>query len=250
MKAKNYFLTSLLLFSTGLLAMAQSGMTIHSDGKVTVNGNLTITLPAFTCGTTLTDTRDGKTYNTVLIGTQCWFAQNLNVGTKILGTANQTNNGVLEKYCYNDDENNCNIYGGLYQWDEAMQYVTTEGAQGICPTGWHLPTDAEWTTLTDYLDGLSVAGGKMKETGSTHWATPNTGATNNSGFTALPGGNREGNVNLNGNFNYLTVIGYFWSSSQSGDTNAWNWALVYSNEYVYRSGSFKTYGFSARCLKN
>jgi len=89
-----------------------------------------------------TDARDGKTYNTVLIGTQCWMRENLNIGTRIDGSQNQTDNGTIEKYCYDDLESNCDIYGGLYQWDEAMQYVTTQGVQGICPAGWHLPTDA------------------------------------------------------------------------------------------------------------
>lgn len=80
------------------------------------------------------------------------LAQNLNVGTRINGLQEQTNNGIIKKYCYGDLDSNCNVYGGLYQWDEAMQYVTTEGVKGICPTGWHLPTDAEWCTLTQYSD--------------------------------------------------------------------------------------------------
>ena len=79
------------------------------------------------CGQPFTDTRDGKSYKTVQIGTQCWMAQNLNIGTKILGNADQTNNNIIDKYCYGDDDANCNIYGGLYQWNEAMQYLTTEG---------------------------------------------------------------------------------------------------------------------------
>ena len=80
------------------------------------------------------------------------LAQNLNVGTRINGLQEQTNNGIIKKHCNGDLDSNCNVYGGLYQWDEAMQYVTTEGVKGICPTGWHLPTDAEWCTLTQYSD--------------------------------------------------------------------------------------------------
>jgi len=194
----------------------------------------------------MTDTRDGKTYNTVLIGTQCWMAQNLNVGTKIAGSSNQTNNDIIEKYCDNDDENNCNIYGGLYQWDEAMQYSTTEGVKGICPTGWHLPTDAEWTTLTTFLGGDGIAGGKMKEAGTTHWSAPNTGATNSSGFTALPGDYRSGG----GNFYYLTYGAYFWSSSQYDAAHAWDRYLSYGDEDVYRSYYTKAGGWSARCVRN
>ncbi|MBK7631804.1 MAG: hypothetical protein IPJ23_14080 [Ignavibacteriales bacterium] len=98
-----------------------------------------ITFLPFVCGQDII--YEGKTYGTVLIGTQCWMKENLNVGTMIQGNSNQSNNGVKEKYCYNNDTANCSIYGGLYQWNEAMQYVTTEGARGICPEGW-IPTRA------------------------------------------------------------------------------------------------------------
>lgn len=245
MKAKNYFLTALLLLFTGLIVFGQSGMTIKSGGAVTVNGNLNITATSFICGNPLTDARDGKTYNTVLIGTQCWFKENLNVGTKVIGSVNQTNNGIIEKYCFNDDENNCNTYGGLYQWDEAMQYVTTEGAQGICPVGWHLPNDAEWTTLTDYLGGLSVAGGKMKETGAIHWLAPNTGATNSSAFTALP----SGFSSINTGFNDFAGYAYFWSSSQHDKDYPWYRILLFNYEGAYQAYNFKEGGYSIRCLK-
>lgn len=244
MKTVILLLAFLLLTNIGLFA--QSGMTIRSGGAVTVNGNLTITPTVFVCGNPMTDSRDGKTYNTVLIGTQCWMAQNLNIGAKIIGTLNQTNNGVIEKYCYNDDDANCAIYGGLYQWDEAMQYVTTEGVQGICPTGWHLPSDAEWTTLTTFLGGDAVAGGKMKEVGTAHWFAPNTGATNSSGFTALPSG-------YSGDYGYfgdLAGFAYFWSSSQKDGTVAWNQYLNSNSEYVYELYHSKPHGFSVRCLKD
>ena len=198
------------------------------------------------CGQLITDTRDGKTYNTVLIGSQCWMKQNLNIGTKILNSADQTNNTIIEKYCYNDDENNCNTYGGLYQWDEVMQYTTVEGMQGICPSGWHLPTDAEWTTLMTILGGESIAGGKMKEAGITHWASPNTGANNSSGFTGLPGGIR----NNSGSFGGLTNYTYFWSSSQSDATGAWSRNLHYLYREMYGGSAYKNEGFSVRCLND
>lgn len=199
-----------------------------------------------TCGQPITDIRDGKTYNTVLIGTQCWMAQNLNIGTRINGSQSQTNNQVIEKYCYNDLESNCDIYGGLYQWNEAMQYATTAGVQGICPAGWHLPTDAEWIILTAFLGGENGAGGKMKETGTAHWTSPNTGATNTSGFTALPGGFRHGN----GSFMSLTNNAYFWSSSESS-SYAFFRILYYNNAWSYREdyGTDKSGGLSGRCLK-
>jgi len=212
---------------------------------VTMN-QTTSACPPFSCGQPVTDTRDGKIYNTVLIGTQCWMAQNLNVGTKISLSSSQTNNGIIEKYCYGEDENMCNVYGGLYQWDEAMQYSTTEGVKGICPTDWHLPTDAEWTTLTTFLDGDAVAGGKMKEIGTAHWASPNTGATNTSGFTALPGGSSHG---FAGYF-YFPNRAAFWSSSKYDITYVRALDLHNSVEYVNRFNNLKTSGFSTRCLKD
>jgi uncharacterized protein (TIGR02145 family) len=198
------------------------------------------------CGQSFTDTRDGKVYTTVLIGTQCWMKQNLNIGTRIAGTSSQTNNGTIEKYCYSNTESNCTTYGGLYQWDEMMQYTTTAGVKGICPTGWHLPTDAEWTSLTTYLGGESVAGGKMKETGTTHWTSPNTGATNSSGFTGLPGGYRD----TSGPFYDIGYYGFFWSSSEYSTTLAWFRNLFYYNATVYRSYVTKGFGFSVRCVRD
>ena len=128
-----------------------------------------------------------------------------------------------------------------------MQYTTTPGVQGICPTGWHLPTDVEWTTLSTYLGGEVVAGGKMKETGTAHWLHPNTGATNSSGFTALPGGYR----NYSGSFYDLTYYAYFWSSTETSSTFAWFRNLTYNYEDVDRKRNyFKTNGFSARCVKD
>ncbi|MCP4252684.1 MAG: hypothetical protein GY775_04615 [Candidatus Scalindua sp.] len=111
-------------------------------------------LSSFACGTDQVGDVDGNLYDTVQIGSQCWMAENLNVGTMVEGSMDQPYDTVIEKYCYRNILDNCNAYGGLYQWREMMQYVTTEGTQGICPTGWHIPTDAEWKTLEMYL-GMS-----------------------------------------------------------------------------------------------
>jgi uncharacterized protein (TIGR02145 family) len=201
------------------------------------------------CPGTPTVTYEGQTYNTVQIGTQCWFKKNLNVGSMISGSYSQHNDTLKEKYCYNDNPANCATYGGLYQWNEMMQYSTTPGVKGICPTGWHLPTDAEWTTLTTFLGGAGVAGGKMKATGTIEagtglWYAPNFGATNESGFTALPGGRRG--------FLQLGEVAYFWSSSQNtGNNEAWYRALNYMETDVIRNDTHKVYGgCSVRCLKN
>jgi uncharacterized protein (TIGR02145 family) len=198
------------------------------------------------CGSNFTDSRDGKVYSTVQIGTQCWMKQNLNIGTRIDGTINQTNNGYIEKYCYSNLETNCDIYGGLYQWNEMMQYTTIESVQGICPPtgGWHLPSDVEWTALTNYLGG-SGAGGAMKEIGTTHWLWPNTGATNSSGFTALPAGYRPSVGTFLGLGNYATI----WSSTEYGGSVAYHQYLYWDWNGVGLGNYDKPYGCSVRCLK-
>jgi uncharacterized protein (TIGR02145 family) len=173
------------------------------------------------------------------------MAENLNVGTMINGSNNQTDNGTIEKYCFDDNTANCDTYGGLYQWNEMMQYVTTAGTQGICPGGWHIPTDAEWTTLTDYAGGLSVAGGKLKETGTTHWLSPNTGATNEYDFTNLPAGYRSSA----GSFGFQTSIAYTWSSTQTG-TSAFGRRMHFQSNSVNNWSFSKDWGLSVRCIRD
>ncbi|MCX6270186.1 MAG: hypothetical protein NTU44_03030, partial [Bacteroidetes bacterium] len=210
-------------------------------------------LPSFAYG--------GQTYNTVQIGTQCWMKENLNIGTMVTSVntgydhSDVSNNGIIEKYCYNNDPANCDIYGGLYDWNEMMQYTTIPGTQGICPTGWHIPTDAEWCTLTTVLDATvncsvngtsgTNAGGRMKETGTTHWYSPNTGATNESGFTALGAGCRD----WYGYFSGLSVDAIFWSSSEYSTPGGIYNGLDYNSAKVRRYGYFKTTGFSLRCAR-
>lgn len=203
---------------------------------------------SFICGQPFTDTRNGYVYNTIYIGSQCWMKENINIGTQVSGVVEQTNNNVIEKYCYGNIEANCTIYGGLYQWNEIMQYVTTPGAQGICPIGWHIATNPEWSILIDLLGGESVAGGKMKEVGTNHWLSPNNGATNESGFTALPGSTR----NTSGNFVNLTRYANFWTSTENsvGSTNALYPGLYYLDGVVYRNNNVKSLGFSGRCLQD
>ncbi len=206
------------------------------------------------CGDPFTDYRDGQSYNTVQIGTQCWMSEYLNIGTMVNGNCNQSNNSTIEKYCYGNNTSNCDTYGGLYQWNEIMQYVTTPAVQGICPAGWHLPTDDEWKTMEMHL-GMTQAqadatgwrgtdeGGKLKEFGTDHWTSPNTGATNSSGFTALPTGHR----NINGNFWNLTNNGQCWSSSENGYA-AWNRYLEHVSAQVWRSANNKMDAFGVRCV--
>lgn len=183
---------------------------------------------------------EGKTYNTVLIGTQCWLKENLDVGTRVNGSQNQENNSTIEKYCYGDDVNNCNTYGGLYQWDEAMQYIITEGAQGICPSGWHVPTSSEFETL---FNTIGWSSNSLKAIGQ---GGGDGAGTNTSGFTSLLAGERtnDGNTyNLNSN-------AYFWSSSKSGGFY-WRTYLAYHTNQIYTySFEHPDWGESIRCIKD
>lgn len=194
---------------------------------------------------TVTDIQ-GQVYNTVQIGSQCWMAENLNTGFRISSTTNQSNNGVIEKYCHGNVEENCLSRGGLYQWNELMQYIMTPGVQGICPIGWHVPTDDEWTGLVNYLEGAPVAGGKLKETGLAHWRSPNTGATNSTGFTAIPGGFKL----ANGAFTSITDDAIYFSSTQMNANYSFYRRLYYNLTNMGRGNGDKMNGYSVRCLKN
>ncbi len=214
---------------------------------------ITINQPVWGCGDPLIDARDGQAYNTVQIGEQCWMAENLNIGTVILGLNDMSDDGVIEKYCYGNNPTNCDNYGGLYQWNEMMEYNTQQGTQGICPIGWEVPTDSEWCTLTQFIDptvncntsngwsGTDV-GLKMKNT--TGWNSGGNG-TNVSGFTALPGGYRT----HNDNFDNLGYAAYFWSSTESNAELAWRRSLSYNNSSIGRYTYYKDTGFSVRCIK-
>lgn len=195
--------------------------------------------------TSFVDPRDGRVYRVVEIGDQIWMAENLNYGERIDGSINQEDNQIPEKYCYDNQESNCNTYGGLYQWNEAMQY-NTQVSQGICPDGWHLPADYEWTVLVDYLGDSVLAGMRLKETGTTHWRGYNTSANNESGFTALPAGARSSD----GSFNLLTENTNLWSSSIYSDHCSWYRALMYNRTEVSRREHSKEVGRSLRCIKD
>ena len=151
---------------------------------------------------------------------------------------------------YSNTPSNSTTYGRLYNWyvvdNNAATKVASNGGKNVCPTGWHMPADAEWTTLTTYLGGESVAGGKLKETGTTHWTTPNTGATNETGFTALPGGHRGDD----GTYDYVGYSGYWWSSTEGATTYARSRYVGYNISNVLSYNDFKQSGFSVRCVKD
>ncbi len=253
---------------TGAFVSSISGLTPNTTYYVrayATNSSGTGYGDAISCKTeeitsgSFTDSRDGNKYNWVQIGNQIWMAENLRYLPRVVGpaTGSQTTQ-YYYVYGYNGANvadakatANYNTYGVLYNWPAAMagsasSTANPSGVQGVCPTGWHLPSDAEWTELIDYLGGRIVAGGKLKETGTTHWASPNTGATNETGFTALPGGSR-GSV---GSFNYVGYLGFWWSASEISTDYAWGRAMHYDYSYVSRFNYFKELGFSVRCVRD
>ncbi len=204
-----------------------------------------------------TDPRDGQSYSALMIGSQCWMAENLNYGTKIAGVNEQTNNGIAEKYCYDNLDANCDVYGGMYQWGEAVQYINgasnttswsptpTGNIQGICPPGWHVPKDPEFSTLSGSIGGSGI-GGQMKEAGLAHWAPPNTGATNSSGFTALPNGYRW----VDNAFHAIFTSCQFWTATQTGSYDAYYRNLNYQSADFYQFQFEKTCGDGIRCVQD
>lgn len=175
---------------------------------------------------TFTDSRDGKTYKTVKIGTQTWMAENL---------AYKASSGC---WAYNDTLSYVSTYGYLYNW---------ETAKTGCPSSWHLPSDAEWTTIIDYLGGKDIAGGKLKSsTGWYNWNVSNKKQTNSSGFTALPGGERDSD----GNFEGVEYRTFWWSSTLYDPGVFWFFFLEHSDIAIGKNANAKIYGYSVRCIKD
>jgi uncharacterized protein (TIGR02145 family) len=203
-------------------------------------------------GQTVMD-NDGNVYRTIKIGTQVWMAENLK-------TTKYRNGDLIEttfplawdlrvertpkyQWAYDGNESNVVTYGRLYTW-----YVVTD-TRRVCPIGWHLPTDSEWTILTSYLGGEKEAGGKMKEAGFFHWRSPNTAATNESGITVLPAGYRG----LNGRFSLIEYSAFFWSSTEYSFTYAYIRNLYYfstDSTIIQRYARNKKLGLSVRCIKD
>jgi uncharacterized protein (TIGR02145 family) len=176
---------------------------------------------------TFTDSRDGKTYRKVAIGTQTWMGENLNYDTS-------------NSKCYDYQASNCAKYGRLYNWNDAT---------GVCPVGWHLPSDAEWTVLTDYVGGSKTAGTKLKS--PQYWNSYGGGiptGTDEFGFSALPGGSGHGGVA----YRNAGYCGYWWSITETEDDShyAWSRSICYDYESVYKIKDIKTHMFSVRCLQD
>jgi uncharacterized protein (TIGR02145 family) len=193
---------------------------------------------------------DGNVYQIITIGKQVWMKEDLktrrysngdSIGTTIPATLDITNEPTPKyQWAYDGNESNMEIYGRLYTW-----YAATDN-RNICPTGWHVPTDADWSTLTTFLVGEYIAGGKLKETGIIHWKSPNTEATNESGFKALPGGYRYGN----GTFYDIGGTGNWWSCTEVSANNAWCYTMYNNLRNVNKHYGKKTNGLSVRCVRD
>jgi uncharacterized protein (TIGR02145 family) len=199
--------------------------------------------------TPLTDI-DGNVYNTIMIGSQVWMTANLKTtrysdSTKIPCVTDNAEWNTLSApaYCwYNNNETVYkNIYGAFYNW-----FTVNTGK--LCPDGWHVPSEADWTLLTDCLGGEYRTGGKLKESGINHWNYPNEGASNDFGFTALPGGYRSGLTS--GSFRAMGYIGWWWASTESDLTWARNRTIAYDVSEIAKGKGLKKNGYSVRCVKN
>jgi uncharacterized protein (TIGR02145 family) len=192
---------------------------------------------------------DGNGYDTVRIGNQTWLKQNLKTtryrNGDIIGTTSPVTKNIsgesTPKYqwAYNGNEDTSAVYGMLYTW-----YAVSDGRM-VCPTGWHVSTQDEWSTLITFLTSNSLTGGKLKEAGTDHWDDPNTNATNETGFTGLPGGERSTNE-----FRYLGINTHFWTATADNATSSWTYNLGYNSGQIYGSNSPNWVGFSVRCVKD
>lgn len=243
-----------------LMVMVFAGM---SGSKVVTK---VLSKPEFVVGTRLIpckwngkdsfiDTRDNRSYRQVQIGGQCWMAQNLYHG-KVVPNMEQSANGIAECTCQGNDPKNCELYGGLYSWDEAMNHAPAkEGAaiQGLCPDGWHLPSDAEWRKMEAFLDPTAAAPGESwrgnqlahRLIGAQGAWAPTAVPESSVGFDALPAGSA-----VSGWFFYLGRGAYFWTSSPYSAAAAWSRGILSQTGQVFRGPGDKLTGYSVRCIKD
>ncbi|MCX6233750.1 MAG: hypothetical protein NT175_03380 [Bacteroidetes bacterium] len=243
------------LLYIGYIDTLESGRIDKPETSQTYTFQFAINIP---CPGIPTVEYEGQVYNTIQIFSQCWLKENLNVGTIIPGSQEMTSNGIIEKYCYNNQEDSCEVYGGLYLWKESMQYSFDEGAQGICPTGWHLPTDDAWKILEGNVDSYYEVGDPVwdgwmdrgfdvgQNLKSQNGWDDNGNGTDLYGFTALPGGIRWPTT---GSFDHLGISCNFWSSTPPGVSALFRY-LSYSKSTVFRYDIGWSNGLSVRCLKD
>lgn len=231
-----------------LVLLTQSSLILYSQSE------------SYVCDS-LIDTRDGRVYKTVKIGTQIWMAENLAYLPSVSTVAQKTfkTKGVFY-YVYDYDGLDVNAakatsnyvtYGVLYNWPAAMassesSSTTPSGVKGVCPEGWHLPSSAEWILLIDYLGGNVAAGGKLKEIDTSLWKSPNGGATNESNFSALPGGCRY----YKGSFENIGLLSYWWTATENNSEDAIYQSVGYGFSNMGSYNYEKEMGFSVRCVKD
>jgi uncharacterized protein (TIGR02145 family) len=234
-----------------ILMQYNTGDLLKFTGWSAIHGTVYMDVP--TSGKTITFNfipcidADYNSYPIVQVGDQWWMAENLkatkySTGDDIPEVTGQSNWMGLSTgaFCYfGNDPDNAPVYGCLYNWYAAIDN------RNPCPVNWHVPSDTEWVVLTTSLGGEPIAGGKMKETGTAHWFSPNTGATNESGFTVIAGGNRS-----YGNFDFMGYGGSFWSITPFDDIFAWNRDIFYYNTVANHSGTDKKSGLSIRCVRD
>jgi len=221
------------LAGIGTKTITYSCTNMYSCSALMTRNIIVQAVPSFNCGQNLTDIRDNKVYPTVQIGTQCWMQKNLNYGTSLQGITEQTDNCVNEKYCYSDDPANCTRHGGLYQWDEVMAYGNTPGSQGLCPPGWHIPTQSEWMVLFNNNLTQGMSGKPLQDSIF-------------NGFRAKESG-----------FDYSNIVWKFqgfatiyWSSNAFGSIKALSHGMNLQNFSVSDYYSNRSNAFAVRCLKN
>lgn len=244
------------LLYIGYAHTRQSGILDSPEENITYTFQFATNIP---CPETPTVEYEGQVYNTIQILSQCWLKENLNAGLMIPGNQDQSNNAILEKHCINDELDSCTKYGGLYMWNEMMQYTLQQGVRGICPPDWHLPTDEELKMLEGAVDsqyGIGDpewdifddwrgydAGTNLRST--IGWKFGENG-TDLFGFSGLPGGFRY----TYGLFYNNGTHGYWWTSTELNYGNAWNRNATYYYQKVGRSSDLKGIGYSVRCLRN
>lgn len=219
----------------------------HDDKGNSTEGpvwQFTTATMAFSCGDNVTDTRNGMVYPTVQIGTYCWMAKNMNIGELLNGSEEMTDDGNIEKYCFDNDEANCTQYGGLYQWDEVLQY-DGDNVKGICPDGWHIPSLEEWQQLE-----MALGMPEDQATASSGWQGTDEGSKlkqgGSSGFNALMTGNR----NTSGNFTIFGSGTAFWTATQASSFMATARTLDASRSDISHTNYDKRYGHAIRCVEN
>ena len=215
----------------GTKTITYSYTNVSSCTSVMTRNIIVQVAPVFSCGNTFTDVRDNKVYPTIQIGTQCWMQKNLDYGSSIQGTIDQTDNCVNEKYCYSDNAVNCSLYGGLYQWDELMTYTNTPGSKGLCPPGWHVPTQAEWITLFNASLTQGMAGKLLQDSIF-------------NGFRAKENGVDYSNIIWK--FQGFATI--FWSSNSYGFIKALSHGMNLQNFGISDYYSNRSNAFAVRCI--